>query len=556
MIERLREYRIDMPRHARECLKVITKEAMLRPLALNKPQLTIHKKLEEQRAEHGLVRAIVLKGRKQGASTYIGARFYSRSRLYKHQTAKVMAHKQDSTDALFGMVKTYYENDPIALRADTSNAKQYKFSNGSSYTVATAGGSGEVGRGDTPTLAHLSEVAFYPNAEKTFAGFANSVPLAKGTEIIIESTANGIGNEFHRRWVRAEGGMKEDGLAGPVRYIPIFIPWFWSDDYIMSVPQGFELSPDPEGDGLPSEQEVAEIHGLTMEQMVWRRFQIYDGQGSIEKFMQEYPCTPAEAFQTVDVTPFIKPLYVLRARRRKGTQPYGPKILGVDPNGEGSDKFSVTLRQGFYVHWVKSREGMKPGEETAAWIAELARTNKVDRVNIDYGGGYGSALYSHLETSYPDVVAKTWKVDFGSTSQAKMVRPDRPGPRNRRAEMYSRARDWFEDDLSGPSIPDEDGLQSDLSQICAKQTGQSTDTQIEPKREIKKRLGRSPDEADSFVLTFAVPDNSVESSLTEPEPTGNDAFNQGVIPRAEPVEHYDSFSRGGSGFDSGGGWMG
>ena len=555
MIERLRHYRMDMPRHARECLKVITKEALLKPLILNKPQLIIHKMLEEQREKHGLVRAIILKGRKQGASTYIGARFYNRTRLYKHRVAKVMAHKSDSTDALFKMVKTYYENDPVALRADTSNAKQYKFSNGSSYEVATAGGSGEAGRGDTPTLAHMSEVAFYPSAEKTFAGFANSVPLAQGTEIIIESTANGIGNEFHKRWMNAEAGLEEAGIAGAVRYIPIFIPWFWSDEYALPVPPGFDLSPDPEGDGLPSEQEIFEIHGLTMEQMVWRRFQVYETLGSVEKFMQEYPNTPSEAFQTVDVTPYIKSIYIMRARRRQGTQGYGPKILGVDPNGEGSDKFSMTYRQGFKVHWQRSRQGMKPGEETAAWVAEVVRTEGIDRVNIDYGGGYGAALYSHLETSYPDVAAKTWKVDFGATSQAKMVRPDKPGPRNRRAEMYHRAREWFEDDLSGPSIPDEDPLQSDLSQVCAKMGGQSTDTLIEPKREIKKRLGRSPDDADSFVLTFAVPDSSIEVGLTEDPTPSRVAFAEGVVPK-EPSAPVDDWGQGSTGYDSGGGWMG
>ncbi len=555
MIERLRNYRMDMPRHAQECLKVITKEAMLRPLVLNKPQLIIHKMLEEQKRQHGMVRAIVLKGRKQGASTYIGARFYNRVRLFKHVTAKVMAHKQDSTDALFGMVKTYYENDPIALRADTSNAKQYKFSNESSYTVATAGGSGEVGRGDTPTLAHLSEVAFYPNAEKTFAGFANSVPIAPNTEIIIESTANGIGNEFHQRWTRAEGGLAEATKLGSVSYIPIFIPWFWSDEYSFPVPDHFELSTEPEGDGLPSERDIAEMHELTMGQMAWRRFMVYESLGSVEKFMQEYPCTPAEAFQTPGLDIFIKPIYVMRARRRKGTEPYGPKILGVDPNGEGTDKFSMTFRQGFYVHWQQSRQGMKPGEETAAWVAEVVRTNGIDRVNIDYGGGYGAALYSHLETSYPDVAAKTFKVDFGATSQAKMVRPDVPGPRNRRAEMYTRARDWFVDELSGPSIPDEDALQSDLSQVCAKIGGQSTDTLIEPKSDIKKRLGRSPDDADSFVLTFAVPDSSIDASLTDTPPAGNDAFQAGAVQRSETVVE-DPYRPHTAGYDSGGGWMG
>lgn len=554
MIERLRTYRMDLPRHAQECMKVITKEATLVPLVFNRPQLIIHEALERQRREHGLVRAIILKGRKQGASTYIGSRFYAKTRLHKHRNAKVMAHVQDSTNSLFAMVKTIYDNDPLRLRADTSNAKQFTFSNNSSYTVATAGGSGESGRGDTPTLAHLSEVAFYKNAEKNFAGFANSVPLANETEVIVESTANGIGNEFHRRWIRAEAGLAED-VAGSVSYIPIFIPWFWSDEYQLPVPPNFSLSTDPEGDGLPSERDIAEMHGLTMPQMAWRRFMVDDSLGSVETFMQEFPCTPSEAFQTPGLDLFIKPIYVMRARRRKGIEPYGPRILGVDPAGMGGDKFSMTLRQGHVVHWHKGRPSVEPGEEQVEWVADIIRTEQVDRVNIDYSGGWGSALLAGMRERYPKLAEICYPVDFGGKSQAKMVKPHVPGPRNRRAEMYMRAREWFQNP-EGVSIPDDDELQSDLGQVCAKIGGQSTDTLIEPKVDIKARLGRSPDTSDSFVLTFAVPDRSVPAPLTGTRPPSNVDFDKGNVGRSEDAVADDAWTRGGTGFDSGGSWMG
>jgi len=555
MIQRLLDYRKNTELHAAQCLKVITKEAALLPLILNKPQQIIHAKLEEQRAQHGLVRAIILKGRKQGASTYIAGRFYSKTRLYKYRNAKVMAHVQDSTNALFSMVKTMYDNDPIRLRADTSNAKQFTFSNQSSYTVATAGGAGESGRGDTPTLAHLSEVAFYKDAAKNFAGFANSVPMAPETEVVVESTANGIGNEFHRRWVRAESGLTETVDGGAVSYIPIFIPWFWSDEYQLPVHPKFELRTDPEGDGMPSERDIFEMHDLTLPQMAWRRFQLEESLGTVEKFMQEYPCTPSEAFQTPGLDLFIKPVYVMRARRRDGIIPYGPKILGVDPNGEGSDQFSTTFRQGHVVHWTKNRTGLDPGEEQVEFVKDLIVTHQIDRVNIDYGGGYGTALMQGLREKYPALAEKCFYVDFGGKSQFKMVKPHAPGPRNRRAEMYMRGRDWFENP-EGVSIPDEDELQSDLGQVCARIGGQSTDTVIEPKIDIKKRLGRSPDTADSFVLTFAVPDGSVESGLTETPTSSSVAFEQGIVPKETTPPPESNWGNGGLGFDSGGGWMG
>lgn len=556
MVERLQEYRADMPLHARQCLKVIDKERRLVPMVLNKPQMILHAKLETQLREHGLVRALILKGRKQGASTYIGARFYSKARLWKYRNAKVMAHDQTGTDVLFKMVQNFYDHDPLRLRADTSNAKEFVFSNGSSYTVATAGGSGEAGRGDTPSLAHLSEVAFYRNPEKNFAGFVNSVPLAKGSEVIAESTANGVGNEFHRRWMRAEANMEAEGDR--ITFLPIFIPWFISDEYRIPVPSGFALSGEPEGDGLPSEVDIAEMYGLDLAQMAWRRF-MKDEQlgGSIETFMQEYPCNPSEAFQTTGVDLFIKPVWVARARRRRDIEAYGPKILGVDPAGHGGDRFCMTLRQGMVMHWHRARKGVDP-QDAIHWVAGVIREVMPDRVNIDNGGGWGASLLSGLRAHYPDLAGICYAVDFGGTSQFKAVNPHKPGPRNRRAEMYMRMRGWFMAP-EGCSIPDEDILQEDLSVITERRgVSQSTDVLIEAKSAIKKLLGRSPDVSDSAALTFASPDSSIEAALTPEVRSDTAGFAAGgPAPVLEPVAPVrDTWSTGTfGGFDSGGGWM-
>lgn len=558
LLRRLQEYRADLPRHMVECLRVVDKRSRLSPLALNNAQRLIHAKVEAQRAEHGMVRAIVLKGRKQGASTYIGARFYSLTRLWKHRHAKVMAHIQDSTDTLFDMVQNFYKHDPLRLRADTSNAKQYKFSNGSSYTVATAGGSGESGRGSTPTLGHMSEVAFYRNAAKNFAGFANAIPVEPGTENFVESTANGLGNEFHQRWVKAEAGMASDEAGGVVRYIPIFTPWWLSDEYRLPVPRGFQLRPEPEGDGLPSERDIAEMYGLSLEQMAWRRFQLEEALGgSVETFMQEYPCTAAEAFQTTGVDLFIKPIYVMLARKRTGIRPEGPRILGVDPAGLGGDKFCMTERQGMVATWTEGRIGVDP-QEAIHWVGQTIRDRRPDRVNIDNGGGWGASLLSGLRAHYPDIAERCFAVDFGGTSQFKQVKPHAPGPRNRRAEMYQRMQTWFMAP-EGCICPDSDVLAGDLGAIAAKITGQSTDLLLEPKTEVKKRLGRSPDESDSLALTFAFPDSSITAALTDDRPAANQVFAEGqstAAPVARPMPRSPAAPTPLGRFDSGGSWMG
>jgi hypothetical protein len=47
-------------------------------LVLNRAQRYIHERLEDQRAKTGKVRALVLKGRQQGCSTYVSGRYYHR----------------------------------------------------------------------------------------------------------------------------------------------------------------------------------------------------------------------------------------------------------------------------------------------------------------------------------------------------------------------------------------------------------------------------------------------------------------------------------------------
>lgn len=59
-------------------------------------------------------------------------------------------------------------------------------------------------------------MAFWPHADEHMAGIMQAVPDAPGTEVILESTANGMGNLFHQLWQQAETGDGE--------YEAIFIP--------------------------------------------------------------------------------------------------------------------------------------------------------------------------------------------------------------------------------------------------------------------------------------------------------------------------------------------
>ena len=67
--------------------------------------------------------------------------------------------------------------------------------------------------------------------------------------------------------------------------------------------------------------------------------------------------------------------------------------------------------------------------------------------------------------------------------------------------MYYLTREWL---LNGGSIPDIPELKNELS-ICEYSFDKTGRIKLEPKEQIKEKLGKSPDLADALALTFAYP---------------------------------------------------
>ncbi len=79
------------------CLKIVTKKRENVSFVWNRAQKYAHKKIEEQRrATGGIVRALILKGRQQGMSTYVAARYYHRASMFKYTAVYILSHMQSS----------------------------------------------------------------------------------------------------------------------------------------------------------------------------------------------------------------------------------------------------------------------------------------------------------------------------------------------------------------------------------------------------------------------------------------------------------------------------
>lgn len=506
-LELLQRYRAadGYPDFASECLQIRTKAGTFQNLELNRVQRVCHEMLEKQLDEKGWVRALILKGRQPGISTYVGGRYYRKASLWKGTNVYILSHEQTASDKLFAMVDRFQRNNPLAPHIGASNAKEMLFDKlDSSYTVATAG-SKAGGRGGTTSHFHGSEVAYWANAPDHFAASVQSIPLLPGTEIILESTSNGAGGEFYERCLDAEAGRGD--------YQLIFLPWFLSDgaEYQRAPEPDFMLSNEAE-DGEMSEQEYADTYGISLAQMCWRRYKILELRDP-KIFQREYPAAASEAWTAPPgMEPFIASVSVVRARHRYGIEAVGPLILGVDPASNGGDRFSVAARRGNVVQWVEYRNKIDSLEGTA-WLRKLIDDLKPARVCIDTGN-IGQAIVTNLKSIGPRYVEVVRGVNFGGTSQAKLAMPKTPGPANRRAEMWQRMQDWLTSPDNPVKLPDMPALQTDITapKLVPKL---NNDFLLESKKDMKKRGVRSPDLADSVALTFAFKEFFTDAQLRD-----------------------------------------
>ena len=219
----------------------------------------------------------------------------------------------------------------ISYEYQTLTQKELTFSKlDSGYKVGTAGNRG-VGRSSTVQYLHGSEVAFWQHADDHAAGLMQAVPNERGTEVILESTANGLGNVYHK--------MIQEALRGESEYQLIFIPWFWQDEYTKEVEEDFK----------PTDEEKAyqDLYDISNEHLAWRRAKIKE-LGADWLFKQEYPANPEEAFQFSGHESFITSTSIMEARKHQDFHDNDAAlIIGVDiATKEGEDTTAIEFRRG------------------------------------------------------------------------------------------------------------------------------------------------------------------------------------------------------------------
>lgn len=465
---------------AKNFLKIRTKDGKVLPFTINKAQDHIHRSLERQLKETGRVRAAILKGRQQGCSTYVQGRFFHKTVTNRGIKTFILTHEAEATKNLFEMTKRYYENLPPGLCpvAQKDSVKELRFDKlDSSYVVGTAGNRG-AGRSQTIQLCHGSEVAYWPFAEDHATGLMQAVGSQGDTEIILESTANGIGNYFHQVWVGAVNGT--NGFQA------IFVPWYWQEEYRDFTP-GFRMSDEEE-----ELYEQYQSDGLTPEHIAWRRLKIYqfsaDYDAGTSHFNVEYPMTAALAFRNPVDDTFI-PAKLVNAARKQIFESDMPLIIGVDPAIGDNDRCAIIRRRGRWAFGMEAHRNLNT-MNLAGRLKTIIESEKPSKVFIDCIG-IGAGVVDRLQ-----------EMGMGCVVGVNVARSANQKERfaNLRAELWEEMREWLANEL-GARIPDDDALHADLCSLGYRHRSNGQ-LLIESKDELRKRGMPSCDLADALALTF------------------------------------------------------
>lgn len=269
------------------------------PLRLNRAQRKVAARLDAMRRSAAGIRLIMLKARQWGGSTLVQT--YMAWIQSVHRTnwnSLICSQVKDTSAGIRGMYTKILENYPEDLwEGDCPPCfKPYERSQnvrviagrGCRVTVSSIENQDAV-RGADIAMAHLSEVAFWKatpqhSPEDVVRAVCGSVMLGPDSLIVMESTANGVGNFFHREWRRCASGRGDKEA--------VFIPWYEIEIYTLPTSDAERRAIAA---SLTDYERMLWEHGCTLDQINWYRHKRAEC-SSDEQMMSEFPSTAEEAF--------------------------------------------------------------------------------------------------------------------------------------------------------------------------------------------------------------------------------------------------------------------
>ena len=350
---------------------------------LNRPQRAYLKALESLRLQGKPIDIILLKARQWGGSTLTQLYMLWIQLVHRRNWNSVICgdiEKQSSIVAgmLAKVIARYPQWATGGKKLTTSpyqgaqKTRVISWSN-SRYSLGSAQKPDSL-RSEDISMAHLTEVGLWKatqgrKPEDLVQSIFGSIASGPYTMKVIESTAKGVGNFFHRTWT--------DAVNLRNNFTPVFIPWFMIDLYSKPLKEADYGSFIETMDEY--ERNLFEL-GATLEAIAWYRDKRRELPDEWRLF-SEFPSTPNEAFQSTGRRVF-KISYVNEARKSCCPPPFVGDIVCTEKN---NSKF------------IEATPGEKEnGNNLSVWLMPDTSSNLRDRyvVTVDVGGTGNKSDYS------------------------------------------------------------------------------------------------------------------------------------------------------------------
>lgn len=274
------------------------------PFRLNMPQMLMLRWLERDRTNDNPMRMILLKARQWGGSTLVQMYMaWIQCTIRRNWHSLICAHVKDTSASIRGIYSEMLSRYPAeywtgdegsqpAFRPFERAANIREIAGRGCRVTLGSSENHEAVRGGDYAMAHLSEVAFWSDSarrspEEFVTAVCGAINRSPMTLIVMESTANGVGNYFHSEWKRAERGESDKR--------PLFVPWYYIDIYRTPLKGGAEAARALWESLDEYELRLWTDAGVTLDQLNWyhhKRLEYPDH----ALMKAEYPTYPDEAF--------------------------------------------------------------------------------------------------------------------------------------------------------------------------------------------------------------------------------------------------------------------
>lgn len=290
----------------------------------------------------------LLKDRQVGGSTFMGSIIGHRSTTHGNVNGLLASDVPDNSAFLYDMYERIVDNLPWYLKPTIAERVKNdemvyatgtrvmvgasKSTRGADSTDTGAARKGQLGRGKTLSIVHLSELATYTNPSQVDSALEPGIAVSPFTFWAKESTAQGRGpaNWWHQDWLTAKSGRG--------RSFAIFIGWYMEKSrHWLPYPAGWI----PNTTTLAHARRIEEssprwLKGkkyiCSKEQLYWYENArlVATAKDDLESFLQEHPADDEEAFQYSGKSVFP---VLLRERVKLQSRPVGA-IVEIKTNRE------------------------------------------------------------------------------------------------------------------------------------------------------------------------------------------------------------------------------